>query len=76
MKAKSEGDSYTASTAAQEHDQAVDRYNALVKKSNLLITSKRGLDLAFNRCLDPKILMSKFEQVDLTSDTESDKPAP
>lgn len=76
MHAKSEDDSDGARIAAQTHDQAVDRYNDLVTRSNLQISSQRGLDLAFNRCLDPKILMSKFEQVDLTSESETEKPAP
>ena len=74
--AKAQGDLDIAREIARRHDRAVDRYNDLVRQRNRIIPNKNQLDLAFNRCLDPKILMSKFEEVDLTSESDSGAAKP
>ena len=52
----------------------VDVYNKTAKRTNnyahqlqFRATSQKKLDLAFNRCLDVNIIMSKFSEVNLTS---------
>jgi hypothetical protein len=73
--ARAAGDSQSERTIAVEHDRAVGQFNVLVKQNNRLIVIQRGLDLAFNRCLDTKVLMSRFDKVDLTSGSDS-QPEP
>jgi hypothetical protein len=53
----------------------------LVNRLTFQLTASDELDVAFNRCIDPAVLMSKFDKVDLihpnqsqSSDT-SDTPA-
>ncbi|MGA2896143.1 MAG: hypothetical protein ABSE27_00905 [Acidobacteriaceae bacterium] len=74
--AQATGDSQSEKTLAAEHDRYVDQFNLLVKRHNQIIAFQRGLDLAFNRCLDPKVLMSRFDQVNLTSGSDDFPDAP
>jgi hypothetical protein len=49
------------------HNRDVEMYNALVVRDKRSRVAESKADLDFNRCLDPAILMSKYEQVNLTS---------
>jgi len=53
-----------------QYNGTVEEYNALLKKKNRLLRTYNDLDLAFNKCLDPAVLLTRFNQVDLTSETQ------
>ncbi len=64
-----------------EYNSLVPIYNAELKSTKRLAnrlafqsTAADDLDLAFNRCMDPAILMSKFDKVDLTQTNQSVPP--
>jgi hypothetical protein len=67
QEARALADSKGEDTWVRTHNQLVGKYNALMTahKSSKISASKA--DLAFNKCLDPAVLMSKYQQVDLTS---------
>jgi hypothetical protein len=65
--ARALGDSRSEKESAADHDRAVYQFNALVRRNNQIVAIQRGLDLAFNRCLDSKVLMSRFNEVNLTT---------
>jgi len=50
------------------------RMKRLAKRLEVQTTAAYDLDLAFNRCIDPAILMSQFNRVELTQTSES-KPS-
>ncbi len=50
------------------YNKDVERYNVLLSLEKQNRTIYYGVDLAFNKCLDPAILMGKFRQVNLTSE--------
>lgn len=71
---KKQLDFYEASLDAAGHDLLVPAYNALAREHRATAAILRSraaasqkLDLAFNRCTDPGILLSRFHRVDLTS---------
>lgn len=56
------------------YNSLIPEYNALVHRSNVELNSLRvqvvgaqKLDIAFNKCLDTAIFMTKFQRIDLTS---------
>jgi hypothetical protein len=64
-----------------EYNSLVPIYNAELKSTKRLAnrlafqsTAADDLDLAFNRCMDPAILMSKFDKVGLTETNQSGPP--
>jgi len=65
LKSGSDTDAYNA--LIPEYNAGVRRLNAVVNQGNLRRVAGKKLDLAFNRCLDPGILMSKFQKVDLAT---------
>jgi hypothetical protein len=50
-----------------EYNQQISSYNDWVRRLKVQHIGHQKLDLAFNKCLDPGILMSKFQNVQLTS---------
>jgi len=53
------------------YNHLVDAYNSNVKWNKRARIAYEKVDLAFNRCLDPAILMSKFQQVNLTTSSQT-----
>jgi hypothetical protein len=53
------------------HNHLVDAYNSNVKWNKRARIAYEKVDLAFNRCFDPAVLMSKFQQVNLTSSAQT-----
>jgi len=71
---KKQLDYYEAAQDAESYNSLIPEYNRAVRDTNSILRRSRvqavgsqKLDLAFNRCLDSGILMSKFQQVSLTS---------
>ena len=64
--ARTDSDAVSEHALVEAHNRFVQQYNGLVKagKRNSVLYAKA--DLAFNKCLDPAILMDKFQQVSLT----------
>jgi hypothetical protein len=65
------------------YNSLVPTYNAQLRRTKQLwkrfhfqATALDDLDLAFNRCIDPAILMSKFDEIDLTSATRGRSRVP
>lgn len=72
--------------AAYKSGGDIDSYNAMVPEYNDLISRRskkihalegnyilyENLDLAFNKCLDPRVLMSQFQSVNLTTSAAPD----
>jgi curved DNA-binding protein CbpA len=72
-----EADSYQVSDP-DAYNSLVPIYNSYLKRTKRLAgrldfqsSAADDLDLAFNRCLDPATLMSKFDKVDLTHTGQS-----
>jgi hypothetical protein len=64
---KSSGDIDSYNALVPEYNSLTKRRNGIVHEERIRSIAGRKLDLAFNRCLDPAILTSKFQQVDLQS---------
>ena len=64
---KSAGDEDAYNALIPEYNAGVRRLNSVVNQGTLRSVAGKKLDLAFNRCLDPGILMSKFQQVNLAT---------
>jgi DnaJ domain len=64
---RSTGDVEPYNGLVSEYNAKIKVHNTLVGQSRLRALAFKKLDLAFNRCLDPGILMSKFAKVDLAS---------
>jgi hypothetical protein len=74
---------YKASGMVDAYNSLVTVHNALVEQFNRAArtleygsTAAQKLDLAFNRCLDPAILLGRFDRVDLTSHAAQIDAAP
>ena len=72
--ARQRNDKPTAVELVEEHDALVPKYNRVVSSHNSLLRATRRLDHLFNKCLDPSILMSKFQHVNITQDDPGDSP--
>jgi hypothetical protein len=73
-KLEGEMDQYKAGDDVEAFNRLVPTQNAGVRVLNDMLkelkfrsVAGQKLDLAFNRCLDPAILLGKFDTVDLTS---------
>lgn len=71
---KAQLDQYESADNVYAYNSLVPEYNAEVAETNSLLRRLRTqsimtqkLDLAFNKCLDTSILMSRFQQVNLSS---------
>jgi hypothetical protein len=81
MRAQLEG--YKSAGDHDSFNESVGEYNILARKTNSLTrqlqlrtATGQKLDLAFNRCIDTGIIMSKFNTVDLTSHAAEVDAAP
>lgn len=78
---KDAGDVDSYNTLVTEYNTQIRDLKALQSQGKLQVLGSQKLDLAFNRCLDSGILMSKFQRVDLEShateiDSLADPTAP
>jgi hypothetical protein len=64
--AESSHDSASDQLWVHTQNKEVDQYNFLLHRTNRSHALYEKTDLAFNRCLDPATLMSKFNSVQLT----------
>jgi hypothetical protein len=64
---KSSGDIDSYNSLVPTYNSEVRHLNAVASQGKLRSVTERKLDLAFNKCLDTGILMSKFQKVDIVS---------
>lgn len=64
---KSRGDADTYNALVPTYNSNVKHLNAVASQGKFRNIAGRKLDLAFNKCLDTGILMTKFQRVDIAS---------
>ncbi len=55
----------------EKYNNLVDAYNSDLRREKRSRVAYEKVDLAFNRCFDPAILMSRFQQVNLTASAQT-----
>jgi hypothetical protein len=66
--ARAEGDTADEHTWVEAHNHSVTLYNNLLTSEKHRQVLYQKADVGFNKCLDSKILLSKFQEVNITND--------